>query len=39
LATPPENITTLTCELQNKLFHLTECLLCSFKRCGSEDSL
>jgi len=31
LPTPPENVTTLTCELQ-KLFHLTEGMLRSFKR-------
>jgi len=30
-STPPENVTTLTCELQN-FFHLTEGLLHSFKR-------
>ena len=31
LLTPPENATTLTCELQN-FFYLTEGLLHSFKR-------
>jgi len=32
LPTPPENVTTLTCELQ--FFYLTEGLLRSFKRWG-----
>jgi len=36
LPTPPENVTTLPCELIAKLFHLTEGLLRSFKVGGSE---
>jgi len=37
LPTPPENVTTITCKLQD-FFHLTEGLLRSFKRWSSEES-